>query len=46
MEYTTTHIQEKLKEFDLENSSDFAEACAYLASEKRGKKITIINSKA
>ena len=39
----TNHIQEKLKEFDLENSTDFAEACAYLVSEKRGKKITIID---
>ncbi len=37
------HIQEKLKEFDLTNSTDFAEACAYLVSEKRGKKITIID---
>ena len=39
----TNHIQEKIKEFDLENSTDFAEACAYLVSEKRGKKITIID---
>ncbi len=39
----TNHIQEKLKEFDLENSTDFAQACAYLVSEKRAKKITIID---
>ena len=44
MEFNTiNHIQEKLKEFNLEDTTSFAEACAYLASEKRGKKITIID---
>ena len=39
----TNHIEEKLKTYSLENSNEFANACAYLASEKRAKKITIID---